>query len=100
MPLTKKEKQYVFINQYDSWMCDVLYLNDSKHIEIQVDGPKYIYVMYNPANHRLYIELMKDRSSDSALFCFKNFQEYVTKLPDQNIHTILSDDGNEFKSTY
>ena len=81
MPLTKKEKQYVFINQYDSWMCDVLYLNDSKHIEIQVVGPKYIYVLYNPANHRLYIELMKDRSSDSALFCFKNFQEYVTKLP-------------------
>ncbi|CAL6024865.1 Conserved_hypothetical protein [Hexamita inflata] len=100
MPLTKKEKQYVFINQYDNWMCDVLYLNDSKHIEIKVEGPKYIYVLYNPANHRLYIELMQDRSSNSALICFKNFQEYITKLPDQQIHAILSDDGSEFKNVY
>ncbi|CAL6030314.1 Conserved_hypothetical protein [Hexamita inflata] len=100
MPLTNKERQYSFINDFNTFQTDILFLNDSKHILETIDGPKYILVNYNPANHRLYIELLPDKSSESTVNAFKNFQQYITKFPDQQLDIVVSDSGSEFKLEY
>ncbi|CAL6030572.1 Conserved_hypothetical protein [Hexamita inflata] len=91
----------MFINDYDTFETDILFLNDSKHIFEKINGPKYILVHYNPSNHRLYVELLPDKTTESALAAFKNFQQYVKeKFTNQLIQKITSDDGSEFKLTY
>ncbi|CAL6056811.1 Conserved_hypothetical protein [Hexamita inflata] len=101
MPLTNKEKQYMFINHFDHFYVDLLYLNDSKHIFERVNGPKFISVHYNSSNHRLYLELLPDKTSESVLQTFKNFQQYVQdKFPDQQIEKLVFDDGSEYHSCY
>lgn len=42
---------YIFINDYDAWMLDLIELRDSKYENITILKNYYIFFMYRPATH-------------------------------------------------
>ena len=55
--------KYIF--DFDSCMIDLLEL----HLRF-VNDTYYIFIMYFPANKRLYLELLKNKTPHNAVSCF------------------------------
>ena len=56
----------------------------------------FVILFYETARHRIYVELLLDKSSNSTLNAYENFYKYITELPDQFVEVIITDQGNEF----
>ena len=50
-------KKYVFISDFDTFMCDLMELRDSKYHSQQLAQDYYVIIFYCPGNHRIYCEL-------------------------------------------
>lgn len=70
---------YKFINDYDSWMMDLIELRSSKYEEVKLTKNYYIFFMYRPGTHQIFVELMENKTTDEALRCFKLCEEKYTE---------------------
>ncbi|CAL6059725.1 Conserved_hypothetical protein [Hexamita inflata] len=92
-------KHMVFISQYDDWFLDLIFIKDSKYISKQI--PELILsTYYNPANHRIFVQSIQNKTPKEILNSFISFQNYILKFEDQYIDTITTDSGNEYKGQF
>ena len=89
--------RYLFISNFDEWEADIMELNDSKYIEIEISKTYHIIIFYNAANHRIFIKLQTSKTADETLKSFELFKNYVNEnFNDQFIEKIITDEGGEF----
>ncbi|CAL6035958.1 Conserved_hypothetical protein [Hexamita inflata] len=89
----------VYISQYDDWQLDLIFLKDSKYISKKIPD-LIISTYYNPANHRIFVQSILNKTPHQLLNSFISFQNYILKFEDQYIDSITTDSGNEYKGQF
>ncbi|CAL6091360.1 Conserved_hypothetical protein [Hexamita inflata] len=89
----------VYISHYDDWLLDLIFIKDSKYISKQIPD-LIISTYYNPANHRIFVQNIPNKTPQQSLNSFISFQNYILKFEDQYIDSITTDQGNEYKGPF
>jgi hypothetical protein len=72
----KSQRQYQFVNDYDSFYVDFMELYDSKYI-MQTTENYYVIVFYTPSTHRVYCQLMTGKKAVQCKDAFNDFKQYL-----------------------
>jgi hypothetical protein len=73
MVRSKEDTQFKFIYDYDTFYLDLLILNDSNYINVRLDKTYFIFLLYNAANKRVFVKLMKNKTAKESVVCFQEF---------------------------
>ncbi|CAL6113040.1 Conserved_hypothetical protein [Hexamita inflata] len=92
-------KHMIYINYYDDWYLDLIFIKDTKYLEKEIPD-LIIALFYNAANHRLFVSHTSNKTPQQSLQAFISFQQYIQGFPDQFIDKIITDQGNEWKSIF